>query len=107
MKKQLYIFMLLAVGLLLSAVDAWGAAITMADLPYRCDFEDDTENANWILNPSIETITTENAWVIGSANAYTGKQSLYVSQDGGATQTYAFTNNVLLAYRDVTLEARL
>ena len=105
MKKQLYIFMLLAVGLLLSAVDAWGDAIMMADLPYRCDFEDDTENANWILNPSIETITTENAWVIGSANAYTGKQSLYVSQDGGATQTYAFTNNVLLAYRDVTLEA--
>ena len=81
------------------------AAITMADLPYLCDFENDEENANWVLNPSINTITTNNAWVIGSTIAYTGRKSLYVSQDGGATNTYAQTNNVLLAYRDITLEA--
>lgn len=91
--------------MMLWADKAQGAAITMADLPYLCDFEDDDENANWVLNPSIETITTENRWVIGSALAYTGKNSIYVSQDGGKTNTYASTNNVLLAYRDITLEA--
>jgi len=87
------------------ANEALGAAITMADLPYLCDFEDASENANWTLNPSINTITTTNAWVIGDALAYTGERSLYVSQDGGVTNTYASTNNVLLAYRDITLEA--
>ena len=106
MNKRLYI------GLLLLVIGQWtlvnavyGDAITMADLPYLCDFEDEAENANWVLNPYVNTITTENRWVIGKANAYTGEQSMYVSQDGGQTQTYASTNNVLLAYRDITLAA--
>lgn len=106
MKKRIYIgLLLLVIGHLTLVNVAFGAAITMADLPYLCDFEDDTENANWVLNPSVETITTENAWVIGDALAYTGNQSLYVSRDGGLTSTYAATNNVLLAYRDITLAA--
>ena len=106
MKKRLYIVWLLAVGCWLSAGQAWGAAITMADLPYLCDFEDDAENANWVLNPKINEINTTNAWVIGKAVSYTGgEKSLYVSDDGGVTNTYAATNNVLLAYRDITLEA--
>ena len=105
MMKRIYIGMLLAVSSWLLAMNVYGAAITMADLPYLCDFEDEAENANWTLNPYIETITTENAWVIGEAAAYTGKKSMYVSQDGGFSQTYAATNNVLLAYRDITLKA--
>lgn len=105
MKKSIR-YRALAVCLLLWAAGAaYGAAITMADLPYLCDFEHEAENANWTLNPYIETITTENRWVIGEALAYTGKKSIYVSQDGGETNTYASTNNVLLAYRDITLEA--
>lgn len=90
---------------LVTSTIARADAITMDNLPYLCDFENETENANWVLNPYIETITTENRWVIGQAAAYTGEHSLYVSQDDGATQTYASTNNVLLAYRDITLEA--
>lgn len=105
MKKQLYIGILMVICQWLFVLDMRGAAITMADLPYLCDFEDETENANWVLNPSVNTITTENRWVIGKAAAYTGEQSMYVSQDGGKTQTYTATNNVLLAYRDIKLEA--
>ncbi len=97
--------MLLAVSCWLSVMRAYGAAITMADLPYLCDFENEAENQNWVLNPSVNTITTDNRWVIGSAIAYTGDNSMYVSQDGGLSNTYASTNNVLLAYRDITLEA--
>ena len=103
MRKQIYI-LLFVVCQWVFANGVYGAAITMADLPYLCDFEDDTENANWVLNPAINTITTTNAWVIGEALAYTGNQSLYVSHDGGLTNTYAATNNVLIAYRDITLD---
>lgn len=79
-------------------------SITTSDLPYFCDFEDDAENANWVLNPAIENINTTNAWTIGSATAYTGEKSLYVSCDKGRTTEYAPTNNVLIAYRDISLE---
>ena len=97
--------MLVVVSCWLSVMRAYGAAITMADLPYLYDFENEAENQNWVLNPSVNTITTDNRWVIGSAVAYTGDNSMYVSQDGGLSNTYASTNNVLLAYRDITLEA--
>ena len=105
MRKWYSILCLLVCSLLLPANKVQAEAITMADLPYLCDFEDDGENANWVLNPAIETITTENRWVIGDALAYTGKKSIYVSQDGGKTNTYAPTNNFLIAYRDITLAA--
>ena len=104
MRKPIYI-LLFVLGHLAFVNDIYGAAITMADLPYLCDFENDTENANWVLNPAIDQISTTNRWIIGEATAYTGRKSLYVSHDGGLTNTYAATNNVLLAYRDITLEA--
>jgi len=106
MLRRLYIGILWMIGNLLLVTNAWSAAITTADLPYFCDFEDAQENDNWMLNPSVNAITTENRWIIGSAQAYTGgTQSLYVSRDGGATSKYAATNNVMIAYRDITLEA--
>lgn len=105
MNRRIYIGWLLGVACWLMTGQMWGAPITMDDLPYLCDFENETENANWVLNPSVNTITTENRWVIGDAIAYTGEKSMYVSQDNGLTNTYASTNNVLLAYRDITLAA--
>ena len=100
MTKLLNILLILAF-----AVAAYADPITMADLPYMCDFENAAENANWGLNPKIENFPTiKNRWVIGSAMAYTGRNGLYVSGDDGKTNTYAQTNNVLLAYRDITLE---
>jgi len=104
MNKRIYIVWLLAISFWLLAEKAFGAAITTADLPYLCDFEDETENANWKLNPGVEGIITENRWVIGDALAYTGRKSMYVSGDGGVSSEYAATNNMLLAYRDITLD---
>lgn len=106
MTKRIYILLLCLIATWsLSAIKTFAAAITMSDLPYLCDFEDDVEAANWTLNPEINTITTDNRWVIGDALSYTGSKSLYISKDGGLTNAYAPTNNVLLAYRDITLEA--
>lgn len=79
-------------------------AIGMQDLPYFCDFEDDAENANWVLNPGLDLIVTDNAWYIGTADAYTGDKGLYISATGGGNTTYAKTNNVLIAYRDISLD---
>lgn len=59
MKNRLYI-LLLTVCCLACVATAQAEPIRMADLPYFCDFEDDTENANWTLNPAINTITTKN-----------------------------------------------
>ena len=106
MNKRIYIVWLLAISFWLLAERAFGAAITTADLPYICGFEDATENANWVLNPNINTVMTDNRWVIGDALAYPGStHSLYVSRDNGATSKYAATDNVLIAYRYITLEA--
>lgn len=97
-------------GFLLAILSVWCLGvcaqnrITTADLPYLCDFEDDAENANWVLNPGIEQIITTNAWTINTATAYTGEKALYVSCDAGVTDSFANTNNVLIAYRDVSLE---
>ena len=110
MKKQIsfvasfYRIVLMLCGLCLPVYGMAQTAIGMADLPYFCDFEDDAENANWVLNPNIGMITTPNAWVIGAANAYTGEKGLYVSRDGGTSATYAAANNVLIAYRDISLD---
>ena len=78
-------------------------AVTTANLPYLCDFEDSSEAAKWVLNPLIEQIHTNNVWVVGDAVAYTGDNSLYVSSNHGKTTAYDPTNNVIIAYRDVSL----
>ena len=77
-----------------------------AQLPYHCSFEDNDENANWMLvNGSLT-----NQWVIGTAvnNTSDGAKALYVSADSGITNTYfcpgsysddAYTT--IWAYRDI------
>lgn len=77
----------------------------MSDLPYLCDFEDEEQNAEWILNPRAEELITNNRWVVGDAVAYAGTHSLYVSNDNGATMRYSKNNNLLLACMTVTLNA--
>nr|MCR5050383.1 hypothetical protein [Paludibacteraceae bacterium] len=102
---SIHIFVLLLFASWFVSNVVFGAPIKMEDLPYLCDFENDAENANWVLNPQIETIDTtnnKNKWVIGEALAYTGRKSMYVSCDGGQSSAYAATDNVLIAYRDIT-----
>jgi len=50
-------------------------------LPYACDFEDDTENANWVLTTNGQT----SAWYIGTAVNNGGSKGLYISDDGGVS----------------------
>ncbi|MCM1035320.1 MAG: hypothetical protein NC038_06990 [Paludibacter sp.] len=84
-----------------------GAQVTMSDLPYLCDFEDEAENAQWVLNFTNEQwqhITLQNQWVIGEAEAYTGKKSMYISDDAGVSNSWTSTNHTVLAYRLINLE---
>ena len=74
-------------------------------LPYTTDFEDATDNLQWgILNG-----TQTNKWYIGvptDANSDVnttigGANGLYISNDGGASNTYQGSESRVYAYRDV------
>ncbi|MBQ1732934.1 MAG: hypothetical protein II037_12070, partial [Bacteroidales bacterium] len=49
-----------------------------ATIPYTCDFEDDTENANWTLRNGDQT----NRWTIGT-DTNNGGNSLYITSGNG------------------------
>ena len=71
-----------------------------ASVPYSCNFETETENALWTLSNGTQT----NAWYINTAanNTVNGNKALYISGDGGLTNTYQ--NEVAStswAYRDI------
>lgn len=88
----------------------WMATVTtFAQLPhtYYCDFEDAAENANWNLNtPKNENYTWNNLWCIGGAVASLGKQSLYISPDGGQNAGYLKDQSrIMIAWRELELEA--
>ncbi len=61
---------------------------TMASLPYTCNFEDATENANWVLENGNEL----NNWYIGAATNHGGANGLYISDDNGASYHYNTTD---------------
>ena len=62
------------------------------ELPYTCDFEEeDVENA-WL----IKNGTIVNQWHIGTPSGATSN-SLFVSNDNGATATYAHSASVVIA----------
>ena len=72
-----------------------------ASTPYYCDFEDSTENVSW----QFVNNGTVNQWVVDTAAANGGSKSLYISNDGGATNAYTFnaaTN--AWAYRNIYLD---
>jgi hypothetical protein len=76
-----------------------------ATLPYTTDFEDATDNLQWgILNG-----TQTNKWYIGEPTDATsdvnttigGSNGLYISNDGGVSNTYQGTETRVYAYRDI------
>lgn len=74
-----------------------------ATIPYSSDFEDSTENRNWTMVNS-----TRNKWFIDTAanNTPGGSQSLYVSIDSGATNSYAnYMMSSVWVYRDFCFPA--
>ena len=68
-----------------------------AYLPYTCDFEDETENANWTIVGS-----GVNNWVIDTAANNGGSNGLYITNDDGQTNGYNnVSSSTSWAYRDI------
>lgn len=69
-----------------------------AAVPYECGFEDAGENASW----SHYHLRGDNEWVVGSATFLDGDSALYVSSDGGATNSFTInTSTIEWVYRDL------
>ncbi len=63
---------------------------------YRCSFENDSDTIGWTRVNS----STANKWYINSAVAATGSNSMYISADYGATNTYdVSSSSVSYAYQ--------
>ncbi|MBO7651763.1 MAG: T9SS type A sorting domain-containing protein [Bacteroidales bacterium] len=73
---------------------------TLANLPYSCDFEDATENSNWVLDNGSQT----NKWYIGTAANNGGETGLYISNDNGTNNSYGATVSYVYAYRQIIVE---
>ena len=85
------------------------AVSASAQLPhsYYCDFENAEENAAWKLNtPKNENYSWLNQWAIGGAVSSLGKQSMYISPDGGTNVGYLKDQSrIMIAWRELTMEA--
>ena len=68
-------------------------------LPYFCDFEDAVENSNWQIETGWES--DNNQIYIGNAVAYGGQNSLYISNDGGLTNSYISHGGEPYAFREI------
>lgn len=70
---------------------------------YSCDFEDATENSEWLLLGG----TFPNQWYIGSAVNNGGTNALYISNDNGVSNAYTVSvgsKQFVFAMRSLTLE---
>lgn len=74
---------------------------------YQTDFEDSTEYANWVLNNGPHGDLCANKWFIGKPGANLGDAGLYVSGDGGVTNSYQNVGVSVVAYRELTFEPGL
>jgi len=93
MKKSIFI---VAVLLLASVIEAQTISV-----PWQCGFEDAVENKNWkFVSPtSSSPLDTLDAWTIGRAIRSQGKQSMYISIDGGTTATFGHRSDIAMSYR--------
>lgn len=74
-------------------------ATTEIYVPFFCGFESSEDLGDWVLNPG--TNSAQDKWVIGNATRSEGNRSLYISCDGGRTNTYGSSPNVVMAYRKI------
>ncbi len=71
-----------------------------ASFPYTQNWENETENAQWIISNGSQT----NKWYIGTGanNTEGGTQALYVSNNQGTSPNYTITSaSNVWAYRDI------
>ena len=68
-----------------------------ATIPYAETFE--TWPDNWTVVNGAQT----NKWVVGTATAYAGTKSAYISNDGGVSNVYTITSaSIVHLFRDIT-----
>lgn len=76
---------------------------------YVCDFEDDSERTQWVLNPTANAqklAELKNQWFIGELGNFSpsGHNGLYISDDNGASANYNTDKAMwVMAYRSLTL----
>ena len=76
-----------------------------AQVVYQCDFEDEAERSQWVLNDGPRANLCTNKWYIGDAVNSTrdGSYGLFVSNNG-VEPTYTPTyNNYAVAVRNLSL----
>ncbi|MBR5983080.1 MAG: carboxypeptidase regulatory-like domain-containing protein [Bacteroidales bacterium] len=71
------------------------------NLIYSCDFEDDAENANWILIDNGDEI---NSWYIGTGANNGGNNGLYISYDGESNTYNNEESSYVYAYRSIQID---
>ena len=68
---------------------------------YSCNFEDADENASWTLANANQT----NKWYIGTAASNGGEKGLYISSNGGTSNTYNISStSYVYAYHEIDIE---
>lgn len=73
---------------------------------YFCDFEDSAENNKWELKVGAFAERCANKWYIGEPGATNkGEAGLFISCDNGLTSNYTNKAVMVMAYRELTLEA--
>ena len=88
---------LLSLFVLASCMSVLAQAVS---LPYFCGFEDPLENANWTFRKGTNF---GNQWVIGSAVANYGNNSLYISHNNGTSAEYTNSKGSAISYRTFNL----
>lgn len=84
------------------------ASAQSVSLPYFCGFEDDVENANWVLNPGLSAIVNSsnfvNKWTIGEGAKKSGYNGLYIYTNNDVQKAeYAEAGLFTMAYREFSL----
>lgn len=76
-----------------------------AQVVYQCDFEDEEERAQWLLNDGPRADRCPNKWYMGAAANTTqdGAYGLFISNDGENATYSGSTNMYAVAVRTLTL----
>ena len=87
----------------------WCSLTATAQIVYQCDFEDEAERNQWVLNEGPRADKCTNNWYMGTAVNATqnGQFGMYISDTVSATgekpEYSGASNNVLVAARELTL----
>jgi hypothetical protein len=78
-----------------------------AQIVYQCDFEDEAEREQWVLNTGNQGPRCLNKWYIGEAgnHAPDAHYGLFVSSDGEQPVYDASKTMFVVAYRELTIPA--